>query len=63
MPKRPGPRSNLKGILEQAFPFYKVEELDLKDGANAIDKDLAGVIITQPQKDYTEKELRRIDGS
>jgi ABC-type uncharacterized transport system involved in gliding motility auxiliary subunit len=51
----------LKGILEQAFPFYKVEDLDLKEGANAIDKDLAGVIMTQPQKDYTEKELRRID--
>lgn len=51
----------LKGILEQAFPFYKVEELDLKEGANPIDKDLAGIIITQPQKDYTEKELRRID--
>jgi hypothetical protein len=51
----------MKGILEQAFPFYKVEDLDLKDGANAIDKDLAGIIITQPQKDYTEKELRRID--
>jgi ABC-type uncharacterized transport system involved in gliding motility auxiliary subunit len=51
----------LKGILEQAFPFYKVEDLDLKEGANEIDKDLAGIIITQPQKDYTEKELRRID--
>jgi ABC-type uncharacterized transport system involved in gliding motility auxiliary subunit len=51
----------LKGILEQAFPFYKVEDLDLKDGGSAIDKELAGIIITQPQKDYTEKELRRID--
>ena len=51
----------LKGILEQAFPFYKIEDLDLKDGGTVIDKDLAGVIITQPQKDYTEKELRRID--
>lgn len=51
----------LKGILEQAFPFYKVEDLDLKDGASEIDKDLAGIMITQPQKDYTEKELRRID--
>ncbi|HKY34333.1 MAG TPA: Gldg family protein [Polyangiaceae bacterium] len=51
----------LKGILEQAFPFYKVEDLDLKEGADAIDKELAGIIITQPQKDYTEKELRRID--
>ena len=51
----------LKGILEQAFPFYKVEDLDLKEGANAIDKDLAGIIMTQPQKDYSEKELRRVD--
>jgi ABC-type uncharacterized transport system involved in gliding motility auxiliary subunit len=51
----------LKGILEQAFPFYKIEDLDLKAGASAIDKDLAGIIITQPQKDYDEKELRRID--
>jgi ABC-type uncharacterized transport system involved in gliding motility auxiliary subunit len=51
----------LKGILEQAFPFYKIEDLDLKGGASAIDKDLAGIIITQPQKDYDDKELRRID--
>ena len=52
---------SLKGILEQAFPFYKVEELDLKDGASPIDKEFVGLIITQPQKDYSEKELRRID--
>jgi ABC-type uncharacterized transport system involved in gliding motility auxiliary subunit len=63
MPKqgRGGGGPTLKGILEQAFPFYKVEDLDLKDGANEIDKELAGIIITQPQKDYSEKELRRID--
>ncbi len=58
---RGGGGPNLKGILEQAFPFYKIEDLDLKDGGSEIDKDLAGIIITQPQKDYTEKELRRID--
>ncbi|HEY2407818.1 MAG TPA: GldG family protein [Polyangiaceae bacterium] len=52
---------SMQSILEQAFPFYKLEEVDLKDGANAIDKDLVGLIITQPQKDYTEKELRRVD--
>src|SRR6478609_4265198 len=51
----------MQGIIEQAFPFYKVEEVDLKGGENAIDKDLVGLIITQPQKDYDEKELRRID--
>src|SRR6478609_3652153 len=52
---------NMQSIIEQAFPFYKIEEVDLKGGENAIDKDLVGLIITQPQKDYDEKELRRID--
>ncbi|MEO8902396.1 MAG: GldG family protein [Polyangiaceae bacterium] len=52
---------SMQGIIEQAFPFYKIEDVDLKGGASAIDKDLVGLIITQPQKDYDEKELRRID--
>ena len=51
----------LQGIMEQAFPFYKIEEVDLKEGAEAIDKGFVGLIITQPRKDYTDKELRRID--
>jgi ABC-type uncharacterized transport system involved in gliding motility auxiliary subunit len=58
---RGGGSPSLQSIMEQAFPFYKIEEVDLKDGASEIDKDLVGLIITQPQKDYTEKELRRID--
>ncbi|HLV65927.1 MAG TPA: Gldg family protein [Polyangiaceae bacterium] len=56
-----GGAPSLQGIIEQAFPFYKIEEVDLKDGDAEIDKDLAGLVITQPQKDFTEKELRRID--
>lgn len=56
-----GGSPSMQGIIEQAFPFYKIEDLDLKGGEAAIDKDLVGVIITQPQKDYDEKELRRID--
>jgi ABC-type uncharacterized transport system involved in gliding motility auxiliary subunit len=58
---RGGGSPSLQSILEQAFPFYKIEEIDLKDGGSEIDKELVGLIITQPQKDYTEKELRRID--
>jgi len=58
---RGGGSPSLQSIMEQAFPFYKLEEVDLKDGSSEIDKDLVGLIITQPQKDYTEKELRRID--
>ncbi|MDX2055440.1 MAG: GldG family protein [Polyangiaceae bacterium] len=56
-----GGSPTIQSVLEQSFPFYKIEDLDLKNGDQAIDKDLAGVIITQPQKEYTEKELRRID--
>lgn len=52
---------SIQSIIEQAFPFYKIEEVDLKDGESEIDKGLDGLIITQPRKDYTEKELRRID--
>lgn len=52
---------SLKQIISQNFPFYSIEELDLKEGAEPIDTGFVGLIITQPRKDYTEKELRRID--
>lgn len=51
---------SMKSIMEQNFPFYKIEEVKLKED-EPIDKDLVGLIITQPRKDYTDKELRRID--
>jgi hypothetical protein len=47
----------MQGIIEQAFPFYKVEEVDLKGGESAIDKDLVGLIVTQPQKDAVDGAL------
>lgn len=55
-----GGAPSIQSILEQAFPFYKIETVELKEG-EPIDKDLVGLIITQPRKDYTDKELRRID--
>ncbi|APR86446.1 gliding motility protein GldG [Minicystis rosea] len=51
----------MKGIMEQALPFYKFEDVDLQGGEAEINKELVGLIITQPGKDFTEKELRRID--
>jgi ABC-type uncharacterized transport system involved in gliding motility auxiliary subunit len=57
--QRGGP--SIKGIIDQAFPFYKIEDVDLKNGDVEINKELDGIIITQPGKDYTDKELRRID--
>lgn len=52
---------NMKGIIEQALPFYKFEDVDLKGGETEINKELVGIIITQPGKEFTEKELRRLD--
>jgi ABC-type uncharacterized transport system involved in gliding motility auxiliary subunit len=56
-----GQGPNMKGIMEQALPFYKFEDVDLQNGDAEINKELVGLIITQPGKDFTEKELRRID--
>lgn len=56
-----GQGPNMRGILEQALPFYKFEDVDLKGGDEEINKELKGLIITQPGKELTEKELRRID--
>ena len=55
-----GGAPSIQQILEQAFPFYKLEEVTIAEDKE-IDKDFVGLIITQPRKDYTEKELRRVD--
>jgi len=56
-----GQSPSIQDIMKQALPFYSIEDVDLGGGAEPIDKDLAGLIITQPRKEYTKKELRRID--
>jgi ABC-type uncharacterized transport system involved in gliding motility auxiliary subunit len=56
-----GQKYSLKGIMENAFPFYKFEDVDLKNGDTEISRELEGLIITQPGKDFTDKELRRVD--
>ncbi len=56
-----GQSPSIQDIMKQALPFYSIEEVDLGGGEAPIDKELAGLIITQPRKEYTKKELRRID--
>ncbi len=51
---------SLQQILTQAFPFYTFEDVELS-GDKEIDPELRGLIITQPRKDYTVDELRRVD--
>jgi ABC-type uncharacterized transport system involved in gliding motility auxiliary subunit len=58
----PGPQPfNLKQVFQEYFPFYQFEDVDLQNGDTEINKELKGIIVTQPGKEYTEKELRRID--
>lgn len=52
---------SIQGIIGQYFPFYEIKEVDLKGGDAEVDEDLDGLLITQPAKEITEKELRRID--
>ncbi|HZU84463.1 MAG TPA: Gldg family protein [Polyangiaceae bacterium] len=51
----------MQGIITQNFPFYSFQDVDLKNGDSEVPDELDGLIITQPAKDLTEKELRRID--
>lgn len=51
----------IQGIITQNFPFYSFQDVDLKSGDAEIADELDGLIVTQPAKDLTEKELRRID--
>src|SRR5271163_2089678 len=52
---------SMQGIITQNFPFYTFVDVDLKGGDAEIPDDLDGLLITQPGKDITDKELRRID--
>lgn len=54
-------RYAIQPIITQNFTFYQFQDVDLKGGDAEIDDTLDGLIITQPAKDITEKELRRID--
>ena len=52
---------SMQGIITQNFPFYTFQDVDLKGGDTEISDELDGLLVTQPAKDISEKELRRID--
>jgi gliding motility-associatede transport system auxiliary component len=52
---------SMQTIITQNFPFYSFQDVDLKGGDTDIPDELDGLIITQPGKDLTDKELRKID--
>ncbi len=61
VPSNAGQKPNMQGIISQYFPFYQFVDVDLKNGDAEIDESLDGLLITQPGKDFADKELRRID--
>jgi len=61
VPNNSGQKPTLQGIVTQYFPFYQFVDVDLKNGDAEVDESLDGLIITQPAKDLSDKELRRID--
>jgi ABC-type uncharacterized transport system involved in gliding motility auxiliary subunit len=63
VPSQPGQKGgpSIQAIIAQYFPFYEIKDVDLKNGDAEVDEALDGLLITQPGKDLTEKELRRID--
>ncbi len=52
---------SMQGIITQNFPFYTFQDVDLKGGETEVSDDIDGLLITQPGKDISDKELRRID--
>jgi ABC-type uncharacterized transport system involved in gliding motility auxiliary subunit len=54
-------KPSMQEIITRNFPFYSLQDVDLKGGDGDVDDALDGLIISQPQKDLTEKELRKID--
>lgn len=56
---RGGP--TIKTILQQALPFYKIEDVDIEAGEKPIPDELRGVIVLQADTDWTDKELARLD--
>ncbi len=54
-------KPSMQDVIGRNFPFYTFVDVDLKGGEAPIDDSLDGLIITQPGKDLSDKELRRID--
>jgi len=60
-PQGGGQGPSFKSVMNQAFPFYKIEEVDLEGGNVEIDDTLRGVMVLQASEAWTDKELARID--
>jgi hypothetical protein len=60
-PVAPAQATSIKTIFTEYFPYYRIEDVDLRGGDREIDPELKGILVTQPSKAYSDKELARID--
>lgn len=61
VPPIPGKSPSIQGVIHEAFPYYAIEEVDLKGGTAEVGRHLDALIVTQPRQPYSEQELRRLD--
>jgi hypothetical protein len=54
----PGGAYTMAGIVAQSFPWIELVEVEL---SRPVDASLDGLLVQQPQVDYTDDELARID--
>ena len=51
-------KPSMKEVIVRNFPFYELVDVDL---SKPIDATLRGIVITQPESDFTIDELARVD--
>ena len=54
-------KPSMREIVARNFPEYELVDVDLHGGDTPIDAALEGLVVTQPARDFTDAELRRID--
>jgi len=61
VPSSSGMSPNMRGIMNQYFPFYVFVDVDLKAGTAGVPDDIDGLLVVGPADDLTEAELRKLD--
>ncbi|HEY1954034.1 MAG TPA: Gldg family protein [Polyangiaceae bacterium] len=54
-------KPSVREIITRNFPTFEFVDVDLRGGAQPIDETLEGLVVTEPERDLTTTELRRID--
>ncbi len=58
-PQGAGKTPSIRGIVNQFFPYYTLDDVDLTKAE--VPQDAVGLLVTQPDKPYDDAELAKID--